>query len=294
MAANQQKTFPPSALCELQDVQLEILDACATVCDKLGIDSWFIDCGTLLGAVRHGGFIPWDDDIDIGMKAADYQRFVERAPELLPGEFGIYTHHDTPNYPPLWAKVYKRGTRFISESMRDADFEQGIFIDVFAYLQLDSDPRVAAKQVKYVTFWQRMSYLYHIGRPKIRGHVPFGFVTKPLLELGCVAAHGAVRAAYSPQSIERNFNKVFSMGNGRGKWVDVFYPSDGQHVTDDIYPVKPIRFGAREYPAPANLDAYLSAMYGDYMQLPPEDKRVPDAPVMLDFGDGRNAMEREE
>lgn len=289
MATNNPKRYPASALLELQQVQTDILSACAKVCDALGITSWFMDSGTCLGAVRHGGFIPWDDDIDIGMKLEDYQRFVNEAPRLLPAEYGIYTHAETPNYPPLWAKVYKKGTRFIGESMLEAGFEEAIFIDVFAYMQLDSDADVASKQMRHVQFWQRMSYLYYTAHPKIRAQVP----CRPLVEAACVAAHGAVRAFFSPKSIERNFWKVADTGNGQGKWVDVFYPSDGLHETEELFPTQPLPFGDAEFPAPHNPDAFLRALYGDYMQLPPEDKRMVYPAVILDFGDGINAMERD-
>lgn len=289
MATNKLKPYPPSALADLQQVEREILVACSDLCDKLGIDSWFIDSGTCLGAVRHGGFIPWDDDIDIGMKLDDYKRFVEAAPKMLPAEYGIYTHGETPNYPPLWAKVYKKGTRFIGERMLDADFDEGIFVDVFAYMRLDSNEAKAKKQANHALFWQRMSYLYYTAHPKIRGNVP----CRGLVEAGCVAAHGIVRAIYTPKSIEKNFAKVEKMGDGQGKWVNIFYPADGLYETETLFPTKDIAFDGYSFPAPRDIDVYLTELYGDYMKLPPEEERAAFPSVILDFGDGVNAMDRD-
>lgn len=75
--------YPQGAIERVQDIETDILKAVAGVCDQLGID-WLADSGTVLGAVRHGGFIPWDDDIDISLRIEDYRLFCEKAPELLP------------------------------------------------------------------------------------------------------------------------------------------------------------------------------------------------------------------
>ena len=78
-----QSPYPEDSLQRLQAVDLEIAAAVDKICRENDID-YFIDGGTLLGAVRHGGFIPWDDDIDIGMPKDDFDRFCEIAPALLP------------------------------------------------------------------------------------------------------------------------------------------------------------------------------------------------------------------
>ena len=102
---------PEQALKRLQEAELEILLAISEVCEKAQVN-WWMDSGTALGAMRHGGFIPWDDDIDIGILRSDYDRFLEVAPRLLPEGFSLHTARDTKGFAPLFAKVFLDGTRF--------------------------------------------------------------------------------------------------------------------------------------------------------------------------------------
>lgn len=278
--------YPQGAIERVQDIETDILKAVAGVCDQLGID-WLADSGTVLGAVRHGGFIPWDDDIDISLRIEDYRLFCEKAPELLPEGYGIYTHATTPNYPPLWAKVYRKGTRFVSPQMQEAGLEQGLFVDVFALARLDSDPARAAKQAKSLAFWQRVSYLYYTARPKIPASTP----CKPLVKAACVAAHWAARVLFSPKLVEKRFYAALDRGDGKGKLTSVFYSLCGQFDEEIMFPPVKVPFGDMQLPVPHDCHAYLTIKYGDYMQLPPEEERYSHAPVVLDFGDGVNVME---
>ena len=284
--ANVAKGYPEGALERLQEVEWGILQEVARVCEQLGIE-WFADSGTAIGALRHRGFIPWDDDIDISMRLSDYRVFCEKAPALLGDEYGIYLPAATQNYPPLWAKVYRKGTRFMSAQMLEARFEQGIFVDVFAYMRLDSREGIAKRQMRDMMLWQRLSYLYHTAHPKI----PAGVPCQSLVKLACVAAHKITRLLFTPQRIERRFNTVLESGDGKGKWVDVFYPSWGQFDDETLFPVRAVPFGEGSVFVPRDAHAYLTAMYGDYMQLPPEEERGAYPPVVLDFGDGVNVME---
>jgi len=280
------KGYPEGALERIQQIQTEIMDVVSLVCKEFDL-TWWADSGTCLGAIRHGGFIPWDDDVDIALPIDDYRTFCKVAPQVLPEGYGIYLHGQTENYPPLFAKVYKKGTRFIGSQMAEAGFDEGIFIDVFAYGRLDSNKRKAAKQVRDAAFWQRMSYLYHIAHPKIPTHLPM----RAMIGGMAAASHGVVKRLYTPQSIEKRFWEVFDRGDGKGLWTNVFYSTWGTYTTGELFPPVDAAFGKLTIPVPHDAHAYLTKLYGDYMTEPPESERCTNPPVILDFGDGVNVME---
>lgn len=278
--------YPEGALSRLQLVELEMLVEIRRVCEELGL-TWFIDGGTCLGALRHKGFIPWDDDVDIALPWESYRVFCERAPELLGEEYGLYLHESTPNYPPLWAKVHKKGTRFMSAQMVDSGFEQGIFVDVFPYCRLDSNDGKAARQVRSLNGWQKLSYLYCTSNVKLPAAAPF----KPVLRAGCAIVHALSRVFLSPELIGDRARSAIDRGDGLGDWNDVCYAYLGNFKEETLFPVRYMQFEGETFPVPNNTDAYLRTLYGDYMTLPPESDRAGRAPLVLDFGDGVNVME---
>lgn len=123
---------------KLQLLELRILKDIDRVCRELGV-TYFLDSGSVLGAFRHGGFIPWDDDVDLGMPRADYDRFVAEAPKLLGDDYVVSTPETNQSQAALFCKIWLRGTRFVTEETIEASFDQGIFIDITPYDLLSSD-----------------------------------------------------------------------------------------------------------------------------------------------------------
>ena len=279
--------YPDGALERLHEVQMDILHVVSLVCDEFDL-TWFGDSGTCLGAMRHGGFIPWDDDVDIALPLEDYLTFCEIAPQVLPEEYGLYTHATTSNYPPLFAKVYKKGTRFVGREMAEAGFESGIFVDVFAYTQLDSNPTVASRQKAKLANWQRASYLYHIAHPKVPGNLPI----KSMLGAFTAAGHQLMQRLFTPAQIEQRFFEALAEGDGQGPWTNVFYSTWGMYDAATLFPTHTVPFGWLSIPVPADPDVYLTTLYGDWHTPPDEAHRWGEPPLVLDFGDGVNVMDR--
>ena len=124
---------------KVRSVQLEIAKEIRRVCEENDI-SCFLAHGTFLGAVRHKGFIPWDDDMDMGMLRQDYEKFCRIAPSKLKPEFCLQTWYTEPNYALPFGKVMKRGTVYLENKKTRRLQDNGIYVDIFPYDYAPEDP----------------------------------------------------------------------------------------------------------------------------------------------------------
>ena len=141
-----------SMLRQVQLKQLEIAKEIKKICDENEI-KYFLDSGTLLGAVRHKSFIPWDDDLDIGMLRDDYEKFINIAPQKLSNNFILQTWKTDEEYANAFAKIRMKNTLYIESSTNGNNMNHGIFIDVFPY---DTYPNK-----KYQRFYQGIMLTFY-------------------------------------------------------------------------------------------------------------------------------------
>lgn len=273
------------ALKKLQDAELRILLVISDVCTAADIN-WWLDSGTTLGAMRHSGFIPWDDDIDIGMLRADYNRFLETAPLLLPKGFSLHTARDTKGFAPMFAKVFLDESRFETQETREAGLEQGIFVDVFPYDFLYEDSARRRAQIRSAVSAQRKSYLYHARTI----NVPHGGLLGAWERFGCRLVHNFERLAIKdPAVFQDEFDANIPTERG-GRASDLVlslaWPQMEPLTVDDYLPCRTIGFEGFDFPVPRNTEKYLAAMYGDWRQIPAPEDRHTHLPLLLDFGDG--------
>ena len=104
--------YKPEELKRVQEIEVEILQEIIRVCEEYKLQYW-VAYGTLIGTLRHNGFIPWDDDIDIGMMREDYEKFIEVAPSALKKGYTLQHFKTDPKTPTYHAKVRKDGTQFV-------------------------------------------------------------------------------------------------------------------------------------------------------------------------------------
>lgn len=277
--------YAPDDLKKLQAIEVSMLQTIHEFCEEHDIH-YFLDGGTCIGAIRHGGFIPWDDDIDLGMMRADYEKFIRLFEENPPKGYSIHTHTNTKNYPYLFAKVYREGTKFLAQESIDAGLDSCIYLDIFAYDYVGDtvDDAQLHTCIQRAMLWQRIMYLYYTPNPAIQPTASFRGLKKAISKVG----HYIVRALFKPESIAAHYDawvEKLSAGGNEASSRICCVQDFGSLCKQDVLPPELISFEGSYYFAPCNIDAYLTMMYGDYMTLPPEEKRKTHSPEILDFGD---------
>ena len=248
---------------EVQAVELEILKAVADLCDRHGI-TYTLYCGTLLGAIRHGGFIPWDDDVDLTMPWEDYLRFLDAADELSP-RYCVQSIENTPEFFQLWAKVCANGTTFIKTNQSDLNVHWGISLDIY--------PMIGAAETKIGKKVQ--SFLLECARYLLQSErfskVNFGpawlhAMDRVLLLLVPRPARLGIVKTLRKAAL-RNPTQGRKVGSLDAK------PFWGKFNAEDFQNLISARFEDTEFWIPANYHKILTRMYGDYRSLPPEEQR---------------------
>ena len=246
--------------CQL--VMLRVLKVFDKVCREAGLRYW-LDSGTLLGAVRHGGFIPWDDDVDVKMPIDDYNRFLALAPEELPYDIFLQTKASDPGHPVSWAKLRDRFS-FMDDPGGPYGYSQGIPIDIF--------PAVYMTERRH-----RLRKLYALLPPyNLKPDWPSRrWSLKHRLYTGAFAfAQAALRPLLRAAPIAR---ALIRFGEGGAKVWANDYPLEWMREAfpdEVVFPLRGIRFEDGTFLCPADPPKYLETMYGpDYMTPPPEHMR---------------------
>ncbi len=251
-----------------------ILDAFDKVCRENDL-RYSLAYGTLLGAVRHGGFIPWDDDVDVMMPREDYEKLKTIWNDVAPEEFLLQDDEKHDDLVNNFIKIRKDNTTFLQfEYEKNVSYHTGIYIDVFPCDRVA--PRKLSRKWQY--FLIALSLLFNRGYTSGTKGVA-GFIEKVLLKIVPKKYYLVISIFFGKRS--RRWNR-----HTEAQYMSAATLADSRRffqatIFDNL---QNITFSDREYIAVRDVDEMLKTMYGDYMKLPPEEERVwTHHPILIDF-----------
>ncbi|MBR2526895.1 MAG: LicD family protein [Blautia sp.] len=249
----------------LQTKELTLLKELRRVCNKNDIP-FFLAYGTLLGAVRHQGFIPWDDDIDVAMSYPDYVRFREVCRTQLGPDFFLQTEESDPEAGLSFYKLRLNHTTLIIDSLADRDIHHGISIDIYPLYHVPDNPLLRwlqlAASALYMLFAAGRAPSSHGKKLFLAGRLLLGLFRgrfRAAVKKGC---HNTMAA------FEQSPTKYRALLFGNLEVCRKRYPSEIFSQTCQLL------FEGEKYPAPIGYDRFLRLRYGNYMSPPPASQRT--------------------
>lgn len=278
------KEYDNITLKKVQKTELQILKDFIDLCEKNGL-TYFGIAGTGIGAIRHGGFIPWDDDIDVAMPRKDFEQFVEIAKREYSEKYTVMNGLENPNYPLLTTRWMLNGTEFVEYALKDIDCQLSIFLDIYPLDQIPDDEKLFKKQARKAFFYSKLLILRSIPFPVLGFK---GWKAK-IVHAICAMVHFFMSVFHiSKKWLYKKCLEVSTMYNDLPKTKRIDFLCDTTaylniYNVDDIYPLKKIQFEDVQLNFPNHVENNLTAAYGDFMKLPPEDKRKNHYPYKLSF-----------
>ena len=262
--------MPSYSIKELQQHILPILTDVDRVCREHGIRCYICD-GTMLGAVRHGGFIPWDDDVDVCMPRPDYERFMRHAREWLPPRLEAVSADNDPDYPFPFGKVQDNTTTLI-ERMH-IDYLGGLYIDVFPIDGLPDSRLLREWQLMRYEYYKKVLYFLHRD-PYKHGKGPGSWI--PLL----------CRRLYSRTGLQQKIKRIMSRYDYEQCTMTLNADDGHRGVMPKSFYGRPtpVSFEGKEVMGVEKPHEYLSRTYGDYMTIPKQEHQRTHNFHYLDYG----------
>ena len=249
-------------LSELKKIQIDILDCVVDYCEKNNIN-YFLACGTLLGSIRHGGYIPWDDDIDICMPRKDYNLFLNTF-NSFHSRYKCYSIENNKSFYTPYAKVLDLKTILCEEGQAGA--EGSINIDIFVYDNAPDDDRAVEKMFK-----KRDNYRTLSNCRRENNFSSYPFLKRMLLNIIHLLLL-IFPKHYFIRKLSNNSKRYTNITTKRvGNFLSYSKRVFDRHIFDSFeYGM----FEGKKYRIPIGYDEYLAIFYGNYMEFPPESKRV--------------------
>jgi len=254
--------FSEDELRDIQLIELEMLLEVERICKKCSIH-YCISAGTLLGAVRHGGFIPWDDDADVAFLRSEYEKFREACKtELDKTRFYFQDYRNTPGYRWGYGKLRRKNTQFIRLNQEFMPYEQGIFIDIMPYDNVP-DKFILRKLHNLCCFLYRKCFWAPVGKRSAQGIEKLAYEVLNLIP---------DKRLY--ESFNRFINRCNKKTTKRIRILTLPVPGkEHGYLKDCFLRLTYIDFEGFKLKGMKDYDTYLAYKYGEYMELPPIEAR---------------------
>lgn len=257
-----------------QKNELIILKEIKRICEKYNIQ-YTLASGTLLGAIRHNGFIPWDDDIDIEMPYNHYKKFLKVCKTDLSDRFFLQTFETDPNYFNSFAKIRMNNTTFISWDGAKHHIHQGFWVDVFPLVRVPKNKLAKKIKVNMIKFGELLQMQDYCKGRYDDFKNESGTLVDKIIKLEKIPISIRVKlhkilyvlALRSPKK-NKEVNMLWISFGDRNKnfWTEL----DMHVFEDDVFKI------------PKHYDEYLTNLYGDYLKLPPESERKTHGALFVD------------
>lgn len=258
---------------EFQLKCLESLEALDEVCHAHNL-KYYLIAGTLIGAMRHKGFIPWDDDIDIALSRKDYDTLMAHADEWFPERFHIVTHENDPLYPKFFAKLEDRSTTLVERFF--LGYVGGVYIDIFPLDEVPNNKLLRVWHFKKFNFARKLLYFYYRD-PYKHGKGVSSFLIRGFQKL------------FSRKGLHNFAQGIMREYEGHDNCDLLMTHDDGTCAYPKHSVGEPLKyeFEGKLFDGPADGTLFLSSYYGpDFMQLPPENKRISHYHEYCDLNNG--------
>lgn len=249
---------------DLQRIEFKMLKEFVRICDELEL-TYFLVCGSALGAAKYKGFIPWDDDVDVALPRADYEIFCKKAQEMLPEHLFLQNSDTDKYYPLIFSKIRNNGTTFVEKPYAKTNINHGIYIDVFP---LDGYPEDVKLQEKV----EKEKHRYNMTRLCCL-NVPRTWKTALLVawqKLCRVHRNPAKFVARLEKCITKYTTDNSAMWCNHGNWQGTREYAPREQYGNGIW----AEFEGLRVRIPEKIDEYLTQKYGDWRSDPPKSEMV--------------------
>lgn len=251
---------------QVRFVQIYLLDVFVAICEQYNLSYW-LSSGSLLGAIRHDGYIPWDDDLDVRMPLNDYRKFMKIADNVLPRGVLLQDCSKAPNST-IWFAKLRDLRSFYCEDDTNVKLPCGVFLDIFPLIKAPRLPRGLINSLCWIQYTCTRHAGIAISRPRASA------LAKIWDSLLCML-YRCIRAC--AEFVYHILAFVFPSDY----WRDHNYSPRKWYIPDeDVFPLKKHTFEGNEYNVPNNSEHVLELLYGNWRQLPPKEKRQYHATIM--------------